>query len=227
MAADFTVAGGESAASQLLSANPQIDAIWNHDDDQGIGVLAAIDSAGRDEFFMVGGAGSKSAMEAIEADDSVLKATVIYPSTQGADGVALARLIAQEQDDGRPDHARHPEPDRARRSRRHEGQRRPVHRSRLRVEPTTSRGARPTSAGAPRHDLLREDTALTDTLRVAMIGHGFMGAAHSQGWRVAPRFFDLPREPEMTVVVGRDAAGRRRAPPASGAGPRPRPTGAR
>ncbi|MBD8022377.1 Gfo/Idh/MocA family protein [Microbacterium gallinarum] len=39
-----------------------------------------------------------------------------------------------------------------------------------------------------------------------MIGHGFMGAAHSQGWRVAPRFFDLPLEPEMTVVVGRNAA---------------------
>lgn len=38
-----------------------------------------------------------------------------------------------------------------------------------------------------------------------MVGHGFMGAAHSQGWRVAPRFFDLPREPEMTVVVGRNA----------------------
>ncbi|WP_106815285.1 Gfo/Idh/MocA family protein [Microbacterium timonense] len=40
-----------------------------------------------------------------------------------------------------------------------------------------------------------------------MIGHGFMGAAHSQGWRVAPRFFDLPRQPEMAVVVGRDTAG--------------------
>jgi len=95
VADDFTVAGGESAASQLLSANPKIDAIWNHDDDQGIGVLAAVASAGRDEFFMMGGAGSKAAMEAIEADDSVLKATVIYPSTQAADGVALARLIAQ------------------------------------------------------------------------------------------------------------------------------------
>ena len=95
VAADFTVAGGETAASQLLAANPHIDAIWNHDDDQGVGVLAAIASAGRDEFFMMGGAGSKSAMEAIKADDSVLKATVIYPSTQGADGVALARLIAQ------------------------------------------------------------------------------------------------------------------------------------
>ncbi len=43
-------------------------------------------------------------------------------------------------------------------------------------------------------------------LRVAMIGHGFMGAAHSQAWNVAPRFFDLPLRPELTVVVGRDAA---------------------
>src|SRR3954462_1484173 len=45
----------------------------------------------------------------------------------------------------------------------------------------------------------------TPLLRVAMIGYGFMGAAHSQGWRVAPRFFDLALEPEMTVVVGRNA----------------------
>ncbi|WP_115917545.1 Gfo/Idh/MocA family protein [Microbacterium sp. 1154] len=37
-----------------------------------------------------------------------------------------------------------------------------------------------------------------------MIGAGFMGAAHSQGWRVAPRFFDLPLAPEMSVLVGRD-----------------------
>jgi predicted dehydrogenase len=43
-------------------------------------------------------------------------------------------------------------------------------------------------------------------LRVAMIGHGFMGSAHSVGWRQAPRMFDLPAEPELTVVVGRDAA---------------------
>ncbi|MBI5159979.1 MAG: Gfo/Idh/MocA family oxidoreductase [Micrococcales bacterium] len=39
-----------------------------------------------------------------------------------------------------------------------------------------------------------------------MIGHGFMGAAHSQAWRVAPRFFDLPLQPEMTLVVGRSGA---------------------
>jgi predicted dehydrogenase len=38
-----------------------------------------------------------------------------------------------------------------------------------------------------------------------MVGYGFMGAAHSQGWRVAPRFFELAATPEMTVLVGRDA----------------------
>jgi predicted dehydrogenase len=42
-------------------------------------------------------------------------------------------------------------------------------------------------------------------LNVAMVGYGFMGAAHSQGWRVAPRFFDLPLEPVQQVIVGRDA----------------------
>ncbi len=40
-------------------------------------------------------------------------------------------------------------------------------------------------------------------LRVAMIGYAFMGRAHSQAWRVAPRFFDLPLQPEMRVLVGR------------------------
>jgi predicted dehydrogenase len=38
-----------------------------------------------------------------------------------------------------------------------------------------------------------------------MVGYGFMGAAHSQGWRVAPRFFDLASEPVMRTIVGRDA----------------------
>jgi predicted dehydrogenase len=44
------------------------------------------------------------------------------------------------------------------------------------------------------------------SLGVAMVGYGFMGAAHSQGWRVAPRFFDLDAEPVMHTIVGRDAA---------------------
>jgi len=95
VAADFTVAGGQAVTEQLLAAAPHIDAIWNHDDDQGVGVLSAIEAAGRSEFFMVGGAGSKNAMEAIKAGNSVLKATIIYPSTQAADAISLARLLVQ------------------------------------------------------------------------------------------------------------------------------------
>lgn len=45
---------------------------------------------------------------------------------------------------------------------------------------------------------------MTTPLRVAMIGHGFMGAAHSVGWRQAPAAFDLPLAPQMAVLVGRD-----------------------
>jgi ribose transport system substrate-binding protein len=96
VAADFTVQGGEQAAANLLQAAPQIDAIWNHDDDQGVGVLAAIENAGRDEFFMVGGAGSANMMREIQDEASVVEATVIYPSTQAADGIKLARLVAHE-----------------------------------------------------------------------------------------------------------------------------------
>ena len=42
-------------------------------------------------------------------------------------------------------------------------------------------------------------------LAVGMVGHAFMGAAHSQAWRNAPRFFELPLAHTMAVVCGRDA----------------------
>jgi predicted dehydrogenase len=42
-------------------------------------------------------------------------------------------------------------------------------------------------------------------LGVGLIGYAFMGAAHSQAWRTAPHFFDLPLHPRLTVLAGRDA----------------------
>ncbi len=94
VAADFTVEGGEKAASNLLQAAPKIDVIWNHDDDQGVGVKAAFENANRDEFAFIGGAGSCNAMQWIKDGD--MAATVIYPPTQAADGIKLARLVAQD-----------------------------------------------------------------------------------------------------------------------------------
>jgi ribose transport system substrate-binding protein len=93
--AQFTVESGTEVASTLLQAHKKIDAIWNHDDDQGIGVLAAIKEAGRSEFFMVGGAGSANAMREIQAGTSVLEATVTYSPTMASSAIKLARLIAQ------------------------------------------------------------------------------------------------------------------------------------
>ena len=48
-------------------------------------------------------------------------------------------------------------------------------------------------------------TSKPPPLRVAMVGYAFMGAAHSHAWRTAPRFFDLPLQPELSVLVGRNA----------------------
>ncbi|MEU6752899.1 ABC transporter substrate-binding protein [Spirillospora sp. NPDC046719] len=93
--AKFTVETGNQVASNLLQAHKKIDALWNHDDDQGVGVLAAIKQSGRKEFFMVGGAGSANAMREIKAGNGVLEATVTYPPTMAASAVRLARLLAQ------------------------------------------------------------------------------------------------------------------------------------
>jgi ribose transport system substrate-binding protein len=94
-AARFTVDTGQSEAAQLLQALPKMDALWNHDDDQGVGVLAAIQQANRSEFIMVGGAGSKAAIDGIAKDDSVLKATVTYSPSMASSAIILARLIGQ------------------------------------------------------------------------------------------------------------------------------------
>ncbi|MFI1472363.1 substrate-binding domain-containing protein [Streptomyces wuyuanensis] len=94
-AAEFTVESGQAKMAQLLQAQKQFDALWNHDDDQGVGALRAIQQAGRDDFLMVGGAGAKSAMDAIKADNGVLKATVLYPPTMAASAIDLARALGQ------------------------------------------------------------------------------------------------------------------------------------
>ena len=44
----------------------------------------------------------------------------------------------------------------------------------------------------------------SDVVRVGMVGYAFMGAAHAQAWRNAPRFFDLPTRPELTAIAGRN-----------------------
>ncbi|MEM8630627.1 MAG: Gfo/Idh/MocA family oxidoreductase [Pseudomonadota bacterium] len=43
-----------------------------------------------------------------------------------------------------------------------------------------------------------------DKLRIGMVGYGFMGRTHSNAFLTAPRFFDLPLQPELTAVAARN-----------------------
>lgn len=105
VAAEFTAESGEEQTANLLQGTAKLDALWNHDDDQGIGVMAAIDAAGRDEFIMVGGAGSRDMMDRIKSDSTVIKATVLYSPSMASTAISLARLLGQNK--GVSDFAEH------------------------------------------------------------------------------------------------------------------------
>jgi len=47
----------------------------------------------------------------------------------------------------------------------------------------------------------------TSPLRIGLIGYNFMGKAHSNAWRQAGKFFDLPAKVELDTICGRSAAG--------------------
>jgi predicted dehydrogenase len=47
---------------------------------------------------------------------------------------------------------------------------------------------------------------MAKTFRVGLIGHRFMGRAHSNAWRQAPKFFNLKANVEMHTISGRNAA---------------------
>lgn len=49
------------------------------------------------------------------------------------------------------------------------------------------------------------------SLSVALIGTKFMGRAHSNAWRQAPHFLDLPADIRMAAICGRDRAATSRA----------------
>jgi predicted dehydrogenase len=48
---------------------------------------------------------------------------------------------------------------------------------------------------------------MAKTFRVGLIDYRFMGRAHSNAWRQAPKFFNLKANVELHTICGRDAAG--------------------
>ena len=77
----------------FLSRYDDIDAVWAADDDMAIGVLAAIEQAGRqDEMWVVGGAGMKEIIKRIMEGDPQLPVNVTYPPAQISTAIELTVL---------------------------------------------------------------------------------------------------------------------------------------
>ena len=61
-------------------------------------------------------------------------------------------------------------------------------------------------------------------LNIGMIGYGFMGRAHTNGYKRVNDFFDLPYRPVLKAACARDAR-KSRPSPTTGATSRSRPIG--
>ena len=92
--ADFNPDMGLQVMEAILQANPEIDAVYTHDDDMAEGVVAAIQNAGReDEMILTGAGGSCAAFDQIE-EGGLYASTYLYSPTMAGSAVNMARLIA-------------------------------------------------------------------------------------------------------------------------------------
>jgi ribose transport system substrate-binding protein len=77
----------------FLSKYPQIDAVWASDDDMAVGVLAAIEAAGRSDVkFVLGGAGMKEMIQRAQQGDPMVPANVTYPPSMIATAIEITAL---------------------------------------------------------------------------------------------------------------------------------------
>ena len=92
--ADFLPDQGLEVMETILQAEPDIDAVYTHDDDMAMGVVSAIENAGREgEMILTGAGGSREAMELIR-EGGLYAATFLYNPSMSASAVRVARLIA-------------------------------------------------------------------------------------------------------------------------------------
>lgn len=77
----------------FLSKHDQIDAVWASDDDMAVGVLAAIEAAGRDDIdFVLGGAGMKEMIKRTMDGDEMVPANVTYPPSMIATAIEMTAV---------------------------------------------------------------------------------------------------------------------------------------
>lgn len=76
----------------FLSRHAEIDAVWASDDDMAVGVLEAINQAGRSGIWVLGGAGMKEMIEKVMNNDETIPADVTYPPAMISTAIELTAL---------------------------------------------------------------------------------------------------------------------------------------
>lgn len=92
---DFSTEKSLEVMQNILQAHPHIDAVFTQDDGMALGVLQAINEAGRDDIqFITGAGGAKEVFENMQ-EDGLITATFLYSPTMVEDGVKIAAQLAQ------------------------------------------------------------------------------------------------------------------------------------
>ena len=95
-AADFDRTKGLTVMENILQAQPEINAVFAHNDEMALGALKAIESSGRKNVIVVGFDATDGAVAAVK--DGKLSATVAQkPAEIGAIGVEVADKIIKKQ----------------------------------------------------------------------------------------------------------------------------------
>jgi ribose transport system substrate-binding protein len=90
-AGDFQKEKSLNVMQNILQSQPQIDAVYTHDDEMALGVLQAIKESKRTDIKVVTGAGgNKEVYKLIKDGDPLMQATFIYSPLMVKDAVKVA-----------------------------------------------------------------------------------------------------------------------------------------
>lgn len=98
-ATEFTREAGLSDFSDILTANSQIDAVYSLDDETSVGVLQAIEEAGRDDIKVVtGGGGMQEYFNMMPQNEDIWIQSALYSPAMVKDAVDVALKVLKGED---------------------------------------------------------------------------------------------------------------------------------
>lgn len=92
----FAAEDGQKNFADILTANPQIDAVFSLDDETSIGVLKAIEEAGRTDIKVItGGGGAQTYFKMMPENENIWIASALYSPLMMKDAVDMAVKLAK------------------------------------------------------------------------------------------------------------------------------------